>query len=274
MNEKININEFYQGLDNMFGKQNSAEIEQYFLRYLNQAQEVGDKSGITAVLNEFGGFCRASGKLDRAKEIYVEVIANLEQLGLSQTEHYAAALINAGDVFISAKEYQDALNYFLKAKSMLEQLKLTGEYRMAALYNNISAIYRELGNLSEAEKTARQALDIITTLPDCKIELATTYITLAEVQIKQQKLEIAKENLQTAMKLYEEETDGKDVHYSAANAAMGEVYYYQENYRDSELYYKKALELIERDFGKTVYYEAVEKNLNNVQELLRQSRGF
>ena len=145
MDDRIDIQEFYKGLDIMFQKKDSKETMRYLDSWLKTAEEKADRSGIVAVCNELGGLCRVTGQIERAKELYRRVLENLEQMGLSSTEHYATALINMGDVYINGKEPQQALELFLKARTLLEKCGLTGDYRMAALCNNISAIYRDTG---------------------------------------------------------------------------------------------------------------------------------
>ena len=269
MEERVDLQEFYKGLDIMFQRKNSQETKWYLESWLKAAEERNDLSGIVAVCNELGGLCRVTGELDRAKALYQRVLSNLEQMGLASTEHYATALINAGDVHIVAKERQQALDLFLKAERLLKNCGLGGDYRMAALCNNISAIYRETEDFAAAEEALDIAFNIIKGLPQYKGELATTYVNLAELQIRQNKLQMAKESLFAALKIFEEETGGKDVHYSAANASLAEVFFCEKNYKEAEKYYLKALQLIERDFGRTPYYNLVADNLERVRRSMR-----
>ncbi len=269
MDNRINLQEFYHGLDLMFQKKDSKETMRYLESWLKSAEDQNDSSGIVAVCNELGGLCRVTGQVDRAKKLYEIVLSRLEQMGLSSTEHYATALINTGDVHIVAKEPQQALQLFLKAKALLLDCGLGGDYRMAALCNNISAIYRENGQFDKAEEALDIAFHIIKGLPQYQGELATTYVNLGELQVRQNKMEMAKESFLCAIKIFEEATGGKDVHYSAACAGLGEVFFLTGNYKDAAGYYEKALELIQRDFGKTPYYELVAANLEKVREHLQ-----
>lgn len=266
MDERVDLQQFYKGLDIMFEKKDSLETKRYLESWLRMAEEKADLAGRVAVSNELGGLCRATGEFSRAESLYRDVLSMLEQMGLSATEHYATALINAGDVYITAEEPARALDYFLRAEKLLKDCGLGGDYRMAALCNNISAVRRKLEQFSQAEEALDTAFRIIRGLPQCRGELATTYVNLAELQIRQGKLELAKESLLAALKIFEEETGGKDVHYSAACASLGEVFYCEKNYSEAERYYVRALDLIERDFGRTPYYELVARNLQRVRD--------
>lgn len=58
---------------------------------------------------------------------------------------------------------------------------LAGDYRMAALNNNISMVYRDTGEFDKAEQALDIAFRIIRGIPECRGELATTYINLGEL---------------------------------------------------------------------------------------------
>lgn len=269
MDDRINLQEFYSGLDIMFQKKDPKETMRYLEGWLKIAEEKGDTSGIVAVCNEMGGLCRVTGQIERAKELYARVLSCLEQMGLSATEHYATALINTGDVHLTAGEKEPALNLFLRARAMLLDCGLGGDYRMAALGNNISAIYRDTGEFAKAEQALDTAFNIIKGLPQCRGELATTYVNLGELQVRQGKLAMAKESFLSAVEIFEQDTGGKDVHYSAACAGIGQAFALEHNLQEAEKWYEKALQLIERDFGKTPFYDVVKNSLEKVRRQLR-----
>ena len=270
MENTINIKEFYSGLDALFNKKDSAATRAYMESWLKTAELKNDIAGIIAVSNELGGFCRASGELQRAKELYISVLEKLELIGMKDTENYATALINMGDVYIYSKEHAMALDLFLRARKILVDRNMSGDYRMAALCNNISMIYREQSRFAEAEEALDIAFNIIKGIPDCRGELGTTYVNLGELQVRQNKLTMAKESFLSAVKIYIDETDGKDVHYSAACAGLGEICYMTGDFLQAEKWYTKALELIQRDFGITDYYRLVENNLKKVQSAIQR----
>lgn len=248
----------------MFQRKNRAETMKYMESWLQEAENKNDTSGIVAVSNELGGFCRAIGELDRAKSLYRTVLNYLENMGLAKTEHYATALINTGDVYINSGELSQALDFFIQARHLLVECGLAGDYRMAALSNNISMVYRRIGEFDKAEQSLDIAFNIIKGLPECRGELATTYINLGELQVRQNKLEMAKESFMAACRMFEED-GGTDVHYSSACTGMGQVCYLRGQKQLAIEYYEKALYLIERDFGQTDYYNLVAKNLEKVK---------
>ncbi len=265
---KLDIDRFYRELDATLRRKDPVESENFLLRSLKEAEDFKDISGVTAVSNELGGFYRAVGRLEETKPIYHRVLTNLKELGMGRTENYAAALINWGNVFVAEKNFDKGLEIYQEAMDILEACGLGKDYRMAALCNSMSAIYRETGRLDEGEYTAKKSLEIIKTFPGSRMEMATTYVTLGEVQIKKGDYDAARENLLTAMRIFENDSQGKDPHYAASKAAMGELEYLAGNYSESARQYTQALELMERDYGRTPYYEMIERNLNMVKEYL------
>ena len=270
MAQTIDIKSFYEGLDRMYGQHDYGETEKYLLGSLKTAQEEMNISLIIAVSNELGGFYRAAGKVDEAKLLNDSVLKALESIGQDRNENYATALMNAANSHNSAHEYDVALGMYKKAEDLLEQLGLGKDYRMAALCNNISSLYRENGDLEEAEKMARKSILIISEIPDARLDMATSLINLEEVQTRLGKYREAEESLKTAAAIYEHDAGGMDIHYASAVAAMGALEYYRGNFEASAERYRKALELIRRDFGKSAYYTMIENNLKMVEAEMRK----
>ncbi|MEG0392576.1 MAG: tetratricopeptide repeat protein, partial [Anaerovoracaceae bacterium] len=185
------INQFYAGLDSIFAEGRIREVEGYCLQWKEDAERGGDAQGVIAACNELGGFYRAQGKLPEAEVLYLRVLAELRRNGLDKTENYATALINLGTVHIVGQEIEKAYKVYQEAEEILTALGFWKDYRMAALNNSLSAVYREMGRLNDAENCSRKALDIIVDYPDKRGELATTYVNLGEVQTAQGKFEIA-----------------------------------------------------------------------------------
>jgi tetratricopeptide (TPR) repeat protein len=154
---------------------------------------------------------------------------------------------------------------YQQAEALLDALGMGHDYQMAALCNNMSAMYREMENFEEAERMARKSIIIISSIPGMRLNLATSLINLGEVETRLKKFDKAEESLKTAIAIFETEAGGQDIHYAAAMSALGALYYYRGDYDGSIASYQKALQLIDRDFGHTAYYDMVEKNLKQVE---------
>lgn len=267
----MNVTDFYRKLDQLFAQHDTAAIEKYMTDSLSTARLDDDPAAIVAVSNELAGFYRASGKVDEAIRLSQNVLQALKNMGQETTENFAVALQNAANIMMVAGEKETALQMFRTAESILAYRGFSGDYRMAALCNNISALYREMENYEEAEKAALRSLEIIMTMPEYRSEMATSLINLGEVQTRLKKYEEAKGTLEASMTIYELETDGRDPHYAAAAAAMGNLYYFWGKPAEAAPYFRKAMDLIERDYGKNAFYEMMARNLKTVEEQISQN---
>lgn len=263
----MNLQNFYKELDEIFRERDAQKVVDFLEKRLAEAEEQDDAIGIIAVSNELGGVYRVTGKTEQAKNICGDVLKRIEEVGMGDTQHYATALLNAGDVHLSAGEWEDAIGLFTQAKERLTALELDKDYRMAALCNNMSVAYRETGKLQEAETVLETALSVISSLPECAVELATTHVNLGELQVKQEKMDAAKESFEEAARIFEENERIQDPHYASALSGLGEVLSAAGDLEAAQAHYEKALGLIERSYGKdSPAYRIVSRNLETIKE--------
>lgn len=65
--------------------------------------------------------------------------------------------------------------------------------------------------------------------------------------------------LNHALKIYEKD-GGKDFHYSAALAAMGDAIYMKADYIGATRYYGRAMAELEKHVGRTEAYDRIQEN--------------
>lgn len=265
MAQRIDLQTFYSGLDALFREHDKSALGAYLEEWLLKARDASDQQGIVAVCNELGGYKRAIGELDAAKLLYTEALERLEAMGKKDSVDAATTLINTGDVYVFSREHEAALDCFLQAKTCLEAHGLHRDYRMAALCNNISMSYSALGRFDEAVYALEQAFSIVKGVADMRAELATTYINLGALQAKQRKLVLAEESYRAACLIFDED-GGVDVHYAQAESGLGEVAFLRGDYAEAKHHFERALLLIERDFGRNVYYRMLAQTLEMIEK--------
>lgn len=267
METNFDKNRFYEQLDSFFKSGNAGAAEQFMKEQLILVKALQDQEGIIGIENELGGLYRAKGLTNEAQALYQDALERLRMIGAEHSLAYATTLINYGDVFLVEKHYSKAIQTFLEAKEILESFLLQNDYRMAALYNNLSAAYRLSGKLEESEKALKVSWRIIHELENVQAEEATTLINLAQLQTEQGKLLVAKENLDLAIDIYERVFEGHDVHYPVACAAYADIHYLEGDYEKAINMYHKALALIEKNFGKSPVYDSIQEKLKKVMNL-------
>lgn len=257
---KTEINNFYKKYDELFDRQNFSELARYVEKWLEKAELLKLPELYIVVANELGGIYRVTGQTERAVKLYNTVLDRLISIGEYNTDNYATALINYGDVFIVSCEMEKALELFTKAECILERNGHKQDYLMAALYNNMSYVYMHIKKYDEAEKVLKSALAIVSNDYRYERELATTHISLGEVLIEKGNAEEAKLNFEKAMKIYDS-LEPKDPHYAAAIAGMGKVYLLMDDYNRAISSFDEACEMIKNSYGENGFYDSVNRNL-------------
>lgn len=262
----MDLNIFFQELDLIFKKKDIKQAETFILEWMEKAQKQGDIAGILAIANELGGIYRVTSRFEEGKNAYNIALQSIKLLGLENTEQHGTTLLNLASVYAASKNNVEALNLYEQAAEIFEQAGLSNDYRLAALYNNISHVYDELNQLDKAEANAEKSLRIIEGFKDFPIERATTYTSLGCIYIKLKRYAEAERNLFTAEQIFKGEQGKLDPHYAATLSAMGELYYYMDNYILSIQYFEQALELVKINYGENMYYASICNNIAQVYD--------
>ena len=256
----------YGELDRMFAEGRPAgEIEDYLRKALKEGEDENNAELIIAASNELGGLCRVKNDFEEAIALHLKVLELLEEAGQRETENYATALINYGDVFAAAGKNEGALEVFTEAERMLSELGLDEDYRTAALRNNMSGVYLALGDGEKAEKAIQGALEIIERMPDKWAEAATSHINLGAIRTDEGRYDEALENFFKAEKMFED-NDCRDHHYAAALAGEAKVRYLTGNCENAAGRFREAAELIRERYGENETYRMLMQSLNTVNE--------
>lgn len=262
----MDLNKFYQELDAKFKTSDIKEVEQFVKDSFSQAQQNTDFAAVIAIANELGGIYRVTNRTEEGKRIYQIAIEALKLIGLENTLQHGTTLLNLASVYSEGKDYSEALRLYLQVAQIFEKEGLSNDYRMAALYNNISHVYEQLHEGNKAIEHAEKSLNIIKGIPNATTELATTHTTLACRYINNQRYKEAEENLLIAKRIFLGQGSKLDVHYAATLTAMGELYYHEENYPLAAKYFEQSLDLLKQNYGENRATETVRKNLEQVYQ--------
>ncbi|MCQ2380455.1 MAG: hypothetical protein MJ025_06010 [Victivallaceae bacterium] len=143
-----------------------AELGEKLRYWANRAAETGDKSGELTMRTELAGFCRNNGLADEGLAAADRSLELLAELGIECSESGGTILVDAGTAYCAFGRIVESIDLFNRAeKSFLHHLK-RGDYRFAALYNNMAAAYLALGDEERAGALYRKAADTCSYLPD------------------------------------------------------------------------------------------------------------
>ncbi|MDD6202733.1 MAG: DUF4125 family protein, partial [Lachnospiraceae bacterium] len=266
----MNIEEILQKLDEIHQVE---EVEPFLLEQMEEAKRQGDVHTLISLENEMIGHCRETSQFEKSKEYCKKVLALLQENNLNGSIAHATTLINVANAYRAAGDLQESLQYFQAVFALYEGRLEKTDFNYASLYNNLSLLYQEMGDFEKSCEALNHALEIVTLYPEARIELAVTHTNLATSLLVLGRLDEAKEHLNTAIVLFQEDEE-KDYHYSAALGTLGQIQYKQGNYEASADCFTKAMEEVEKHMGRTKAYEILQENRAQALAMQKQKHGI
>ena len=117
----MNIDTFYQGLQGMSEEKDIRKIEAFFLTSLEKADKEKDYSSYLTICNELIGFYQNASAFEQAFCAIEDMFLLMEELQLDNSEHFAAALLNAAAVYQNAGNSRQAYEYYGRVLNMSAQ---------------------------------------------------------------------------------------------------------------------------------------------------------
>lgn len=255
-------------LDELFAESDTGKIQEFLEEKIACFTENGETDNLITILNEMIGFCRDMGQFKKG-DIYCEKLFGLvNEVPYKGTISYATTLLNIANFKRAKKEYELSEKMYLQVLPIYDSVLEINDFRYASYYNNLSLLYQEMEQYKKAIKCLEKALKIAKTYANAKIEVATTYTNMANCYLKLLDTGSAKECLQKAFDIFEQD-EKKDYHYSGALASMAELCVLEKDYQKAASFYEKTLEHLARYTGKnTPQYQVVFANLNSVKNKL------
>ena len=264
----MDVNAFFTKLDEFFAGNEIDKVDPFLCASLEQAKEEEDYGAYISICNEMIGFYRSVSEFRKAYDAAEDVLLLMEELQLDRSEHFATTLLNAATAYRAAGSYKQAYVYYEQALGIYEGLIAPEDYRYAGLFNNMSILLEKMERNDEAITYAKKALAIIEKLEQGEMETATTLTNLALLYFKVSAYEDARQLLERALSLFEKSGENTDAHYSGALAGIGEAWYHMHEYGKALEAYEKALQEVEKHFGKNISYAVLCENCAPVCQCL------
>lgn len=300
----LSVSQLYKELDNMFANHaNAQEIEKYLLNALNQSQAKANQAASNqaessqeeanaqalqlSVLNELMGFYRSRGEHAKNKPIIDNALDLTKKMDLVGSEAGTTTLINAATSLRAAGSYERATEIYSQAIKESSKTLKPNDRKLAALHNNLSMLYSETGNTTEAINELNIALEILQKLsinPSTDIDIAATHTNLAlailqecsqlseSTNSKSNSLNAAFEHASTSILMYIAGNNQNQPHYASALAGYAQVQYARKEYSDAVKAYSEALDLIAQCYGKDSESYAI--TLENLQQAHKAAEKF
>lgn len=117
----MDIDTFYKKLQKMSEEKDIRKIEAFFLTSLEQADKEKDYSSYLTICNELIGFYQNASAFEQAFCAIEDMFLLMEELQLDNSEHFAAALLNAAAVYQNAGNGRQAYEYYGRVLNMFSQ---------------------------------------------------------------------------------------------------------------------------------------------------------
>ena len=136
------------------------QASQYYEQCLVAVRELGSKAAEGEMLNNLGSIYHVRGELERALNSYQQSLEIARTIGDRRLE--GAALGSLGLIYANQEDYANALEYQEKSALVAHEI---GDRRMEGLaLSNLGDTLWLSGNLTEAERKLRDALNILESL--------------------------------------------------------------------------------------------------------------
>lgn len=115
----MNIDSFYQKLQDMSEEKDIRKVEAYFLQSLEQADKEKDYASYLTICNELIGFYQNVSAFEQAFCAIEDMFLLMEELQMDESEQFAAALLNAAAVYQNAGDDRQAYEYYARVLHMV-----------------------------------------------------------------------------------------------------------------------------------------------------------
>ena len=264
----MDLGKIYEELDAL----KHPEIEGYLRDKIAEAKEEDVFDVYVPLLNELIGFFRDSTQFGKGAAVKEELIGALNRYGQQGTMNYATSMLNIANFDRAAGAYEESLKEFKECEKIYHKLLADGDYLWAGLYNNKSLLCQEMGDNLAAIGALQDALYIVKEIPGREIEVATTYVNIAQSFASLGQIEEAKANIGPALEIFEK-GGNTDYHYSGACAVCGAIAYAEEDYDKACECYLKAAEIVRRIMGENDNVRLLESAAADARAMIKIQSG-
>ena len=212
---RIEVARMTEKLDALFDR-NDLDGAGRLLDYWHaEARRLRDERGELSVLNEEIGYFRKTENKEKAEEAICRALFLLKKHDLESALSGATLLLNIATTKKAFGQAREALPIYEAVLAVYREKLPEGDARMGGLYNNYALALADEGKIKEAEAAYRQAIAVMTALPDGKPEAAVSYINLAQVygQDEEKSGEDILSCMETAYRLLSDKENARNGNY-------------------------------------------------------------
>ena len=236
----------YEALGNIYSSQGKYDSAKYY--YLENVRlsrkiEATDESWLVFSYCSLAGVYRKTDEFDKAYALIdtIEpILAHCKISDISKSKLYG----NIGNLFSSTHKYKEALKYYLKSDSCLDDDVNSHIIETVTTWGNIGFIYTELGMDSIAMIWLNKTCSLIlSTLGENHPKLASTYSSIGKIYINKKEWDIAENYAIKSIKIEEKKLGGRNPELIVSYNNLAHIYSAITKHNEAIEYFNKALTL-------------------------------
>ena len=177
----IPITRVIEKLNSLFAMNDLDSVGRLLDYWETEARNLRDDRGLLEILNEEIGYFRRVGKGDKALNAVNEAFEIIEKLNIGDTVSSATVYLNGATTMKAFGKAKEAIFYYKKTAEIYDRELDEYDYKMAALYNNMSSAFSDLGERAICEECCFKAIEILEHNERCNGEIAVTLVNLAHL---------------------------------------------------------------------------------------------
>lgn len=242
----------------------------YFEKYMKVNASLNDTSLLADGFTSLGNIYLHLKQLQKAENCFLSALNYYNRL--NDKLQVAYELINLGVVKHHQKQLTAAKEHYEKALIISKELN---NYDIKEIcLNNLAQIFSDLGDLEKAIAYNYDALEL-RELMGLDVNMADSYLSIAEVALKQKNTELAEENLNLAIVLCNQLNyyEGKMIYYKHLSELYSQKNNYQSAYENLKLYQQMndTFLLMQTEEPVEEFEEITEPNYNYTKPALKNS---
>lgn len=244
----MELTSIFEHLDNLFAQEKLDEAESYLSQMCAQAERDGDIDACIGLYNELIGLYRVSGKDASCFAAAEKALTLLKAAGLTDSVHYATALLNYATARTVFGYLNEALSLYQQAEAIYAARLQPDDARLASLYNNLSLLWIKRGDPEQSLCQLEKSLAILLKQENTQSEIATCYTNMALCHLRGDRQGQAEDCLDQAEAIFLA-LPYYDTHFDNMLAVLGQLRYQQSRYAESADCFQRALDHVGKVFG-------------------------
>lgn len=194
-------------LDEFLNKNDYAGAERHILYWLTDAKSRNNKRIMLALQNELCGLYRKLGRESDAVNAVYTALSLVTDMGIENNIGAGTTYINSATVLKAFGKASEALPLFEKALTVYKNELPETDKRFGGLYNNMALALADLKQFDKALKLYEKAIFVMQNAEDGMLEVAITYLNIANLKEAELGLEKAQEIIEELLKKSKEILD-------------------------------------------------------------------